>query len=836
MTQRQMLINYVPGEECRIALVEDGRLDELYHERASRESHIGNIYKGRVTNVEPSIQAAFVDFGLERNGFLHITDVHPMYFPGDHREETERVGHKTPHRERPPIQRCLRRGQEVLVQVIKEGIGTKGPTLTSYLSIPGRYLVMMPHMERHGVSRKVEDDDVRRQMKQILDELDPPAGFGFIVRTAGLGRTKSDLKRDLAYLQRLWRTIDSRRHKVRVGELYTEADLITRTLRDLYSSDVDRIIIDHESAARRARDFLRIFNPRTASPVSVYQDTAPLFDRFGIEKQIESIHARQVPLPSGGSLVIDPTEALVAIDVNSGKMREHGDAETTAYKTNMEAVDEICRQLRLRDLGGVIVNDLIDMRDPRHRRAVEGRMRDNLKRDRAKTRTLPINGFGILAMTRQRMGPSLNSALYARCTACDGRGSTRNPESVVLAVMRQLALAMCREQVARIELTISPDVAFQLLNRRRQQLVEMERQHDVTVVVRVHGSAPVDEVILQAYDGRGGIVNLTGTPNLGEPTLVSVDELLKQAGELDEPVEVDDLDEGDEQPASSAAPEAEAKGVAGEEEAQPEGGRKRRRRRRRRKGGSDSEAAGSTATTESAADAELPASSPMEEDEADVVPAEARTEVEAQSVADDAAEMDAADAGDDVVVAEVDEYATDDADQQDDEQASLFDADRAAAQADDENNADEAASPEDASEEASSAESDGNGENRKRRRRRRRRGRGGGGQNNNSGNASADHTPATSSGNEPAAGENGSGAAAGNGESSSKRRRRRRRRGGGGGGGNANSAGGNSAGSNSDHSAPSTGSSDAGGSAGRSSGSPAANPSSGYHNRLMEGS
>ena len=219
MSKTQMLINYVPGEECRIALVEDGRLEELYQERASSESHVGNIYKGRVSNVEPSIQAAFVDFGLERNGFLHISDLHPMYFPGKMREEFEKVGSKTPRRERPPIQKCLRRGDEVLVQVIKEGIGTKGPTLTSYLSIPGRFIVMMPQMQRLGVSRKIEDEEVRRKMRKALEELKPPKGFGFIVRTAGIDRPKTELKRDLSYLQRLWKSIEARRKQVVVGEL-----------------------------------------------------------------------------------------------------------------------------------------------------------------------------------------------------------------------------------------------------------------------------------------------------------------------------------------------------------------------------------------------------------------------------------------------------------------------------------------------------------------------------------------------------------------------------------------------------------------------------------------
>ena len=289
-----MIINFVPGEECRIAITVDGRLEEFYHERASSESHVGSIYEGRVTNVEASIQAAFIDFGLDRNGFLHISDLHPMYFPGPDREEFERVGQKTARRDRPPIQKCLQRGKKVLVQVLKEGIGTKGPTLTSYLSIPGRYIVMMPQMERLGVSRKVEDDDARREMKKILADLNPPDGFGFIVRTAGMGQTKTELKRDLAYLQRLWKSIEARRKKLKgPGELYAESDLIIRTIRDVFSSDISRVLVDDPIAAARVRDFLAVVNPRSKSSVVYYNDPVPLFHRFNIEAQIDGINARE---------------------------------------------------------------------------------------------------------------------------------------------------------------------------------------------------------------------------------------------------------------------------------------------------------------------------------------------------------------------------------------------------------------------------------------------------------------------------------------------------------------------------------------------------------------
>lgn len=594
MSKTQMLINYVPGEECRIAIVEDDRLEELYQERASAESHVGSIYKGRVVNVEAAIQAAFIDFGLERNGFLHISDLHPRYFPGKEREEFERVGDKTPRHERPPIQKCLRRGQEVLVQVLKEGIGTKGPTLTSYLSIPGRFLVMMPHMEKLGVSRKVEDDEARRESRKILNELNPPEGFGFIIRTAGIGRTKTELKRDLAYLVRLWKAIESRMKSTpRVGELYAESDLIIRTIRDVLTSDVSRIIVDDPIAAKRAQDFLSIAMPRSSTKVMLYQDGVPLFHRFDLERQIDLINARTVSLPSGGSLVIDSTEAMVAIDVNSGKSRDARDAETNAYQTDLEAVEEIARQLRLRDLGGVIVMDLIDMRSPKHRKDVETKFRNLLKKDRARTRVGTISQFGLLEMTRQRMRPSLKKSIYIECPQCAGAGSVKSPESVVLDVMRKLAVVLNDRRVERVELTISPDVAFQLLNRKRGHLVTLEQRHHKPVMVRVRDGGSIDFLQLVGIDGRGGVIEYETLAEgdrrgVDDASLVEVTSDYQPEDELDS----DPID-SPEQPADDSAvtPTTEPEPSGEEAGAQPSDGeprRKRRRRRRRRgRGGQD---------------------------------------------------------------------------------------------------------------------------------------------------------------------------------------------------------------------------------------------------------
>ncbi|QDU70986.1 Rne/Rng family ribonuclease [Mucisphaera calidilacus] len=600
-----MLINDVAGEECRIAIVNDGRLEEFYQERVSADSHVGNIYLGKVTNVEPSIQAAFVDFGLERNGFLHVSDLHPMYFPGEAREAFERVGVKTPRRERPPIQECLRKGSKIIVQVLKEGIGTKGPTLTSYPSIPGRYLVMMPHMKHAGVSRKVEDDDARREARQILKDLAPPEELGFIVRTAGIGQTKTELKRDLAYLTRLWKSIEKRKKKIRsVGELYEESDLIIRTLRDIYTTAIEEIVVDSARAAQRVADFLAVVNPRTKTRVFHYDDPIPLYHRHRIEEQIENISAREVPLKSGGSLVFDQAEALVAIDVNSGKSRDAKDAESNAFNTNAEAVEEIARQLRLRDLGGVIVADLIDMNLAKNRRTIESRFKALMKEDRARTRVGSISMFGTLELTRQRMRPSLRKSLYEDCPACNGSGQVKSGESVVLHVMRELAYVLHRENIARVELTISPDVAFQLLNRRRRQLVDLEKRYGKEVLVRVGGNA-IDYVSITAIDDRGAQINMAAMNEALRKRMAQAPQLHEVIGRAAGIIEIEEEHEPQAEPETSAEQPAKEKGLSGsyldiaDDEEDDEGtGKKRRRRRRggrrrRKSGDSDENEAGS---------------------------------------------------------------------------------------------------------------------------------------------------------------------------------------------------------------------------------------------------
>jgi len=542
--KQEMLINVRQPEECRIAIIEDGILEELYVERTGQDSYVGNIYKGIVVNLEPSIQAAFVDFGVGRNGFLHISDVEPQYFrqggfdprksldpngprrpprprsaPQAEAEELEEGADddSTPPRSRPrnyrtggrprvkpPIQDVLRRGDEVLVQVIKEGIGTKGPTLSTYISIPGRYLVLMPALGRVGISRKIEDEDVRRRLRDVMAELNPPKGLGFIVRTAGSDRTKKELSRDLAYLVRLWKVIVRRIKKLQAPiDIYEESDMIIRTIRDIFTAEVDTIYIDTPEAYERAREFLQLVMPRYVGRLHLYEGKEPLFHKYRVDEEIAKIHRREVPLKQGGSIVIDQTEALVAIDVNSGSFRADDSAEETAFQMNLLAAKEIARQIRLRDLGGVIVNDFIDMRKEKHRRGVERALRDATKRDRARTKILRTSPFGLVEMTRQRIRPSLKRSVYRDCPACGGTGVIKSAESMAIEVIRLLLLASQRPEVAEVTVTVADDVAEHLNNKKRRQLSRLEDEGNMTVqLVAAKGVAP-EHLAIECRDAEG---------------------------------------------------------------------------------------------------------------------------------------------------------------------------------------------------------------------------------------------------------------------------------------------------------------------------------------------
>jgi len=787
--KKEMLINVLQPEECRIAIIEDGVLEELYVERTSHESYVGNIYKGRIVNIEPSIQAAFVDFGVGRNGFLHVSDVEQAYYrhlepqrgngnggrrgggrdrdrdrdrghgrdrgrrgrrpPEDaHRsesmhsfdeaalEELERLGDepeqttaepltteppagmeqeegqptREPHgrgrgrrrrperepagepdavppaaeqadvrpaddepprfmesaerrteedtppseplepkaeirdedlffpradeseersataremesrpepeeeydsprplsaeqefaeesvvdvdeeadlqpetgrggmspaahdrddfdeeatdlvdypeervqsyddddapmprrggrrdggqrdggqrrgrfrrmggrpgagRPKPLIQDIFKRGQEVLVQVIKEGIGTKGPTLSTYISIAGRYLVLMPGLNRVGVSRKIADDEQRRRLRDIFHELQPPKGLGFIIRTAGLDKTKKELQRDLAYLARLWQVVVRRIRKIKApAEIYQESDMITRTIRDTFTNDIDTIWVDAPAAYEHAQEFMQIVMPRYASRIKLFEDPEPMFHKYGIEDEIARIQMRHVPLPNGGSIVIDQTEALVAIDVNSGNFRADNNAEKTAYQMNLQAAKEIARQLRLRDLGGVVVNDFIDMREEKHRRGVERALRDAIKRDRARTKVLKMSAFGLIEMTRQRIRPSLKRSVYQDCPHCHNTGQVKTCESMSIDVMRMIQLAAHRPTIHRVQIRVAEEVASYLLNKKRREIARLEEAGEIQVAIAgLFGVSP-ETLEFTCYDNNNNEVKFLPT-------------------------------------------------------------------------------------------------------------------------------------------------------------------------------------------------------------------------------------------------------------------------------------------------------------------------------------
>jgi ribonuclease E len=498
---REMIINVAQGEECRIALLENEVLQELYIERKSRQRLAGNIYKGKVVNIEPGIQAAFVDFGIGKNGFLHISDLHPKYFSKAEDESHEKIGKRQALKQRPPIQDCLKRGQDLIVQVTKEGIRSKGPTLSTYLSFPGKYIVMMPWMERFGVSHKLENEEERQRLREILEETKLPDNAGFIIRTAAEGASKKNIKNDLAYLIRLWGAIEKRIESApSPSEIFQESDLVIRTLRDIFTSQIEKIICDSKEVTEQIKDFLGIAMPRQANRAIYYDGKVPLFFKYNIEKEIAKIHSSRVELPSGGSVVIEQTEALVAIDVNSGKYRKQIDAEKTALKINVEAAKEIIRQLKLRDLGGLIICDFIDMRSEKNRKEVEKVFRDAAKEDRARSKILRMSSFGILEMTRQRMRPSLELSVNLECPYCNGTGMIRTQQSLAIDIMRKISASASKPNVKRIDVAVSPAMASYLLNDKRQQILEMETSMEKKIVIHSNIDMYGDAHNIVCYD------------------------------------------------------------------------------------------------------------------------------------------------------------------------------------------------------------------------------------------------------------------------------------------------------------------------------------------------
>ncbi|MBN2512855.1 MAG: Rne/Rng family ribonuclease [Sedimentisphaerales bacterium] len=504
----EMIINVSEGEESRVAVVCDNVLEELHIERAGTTSLVGNIYKAKVVNIEPAIQAAFIDFGVVKNGFLHISDLHPRYYTG-HKETEENIGRRKSVTQRPLIQRCLKRGQDLIVQVIKEGINTKGPTLTTYLSLPGKYMVLMPWMNNVGVSQKIEDESERKRLREAANGLKLPDNAGIIVRTAALTATKRDLQNDLSYLSRLWGAITKRMDKEKApAEMYRESDLVLRTVRDIFDTRISKIVCDNETIAKQIRDFVSIVQPKLKNRVSFYDQKTPLFHKYNIEKEIENIQSSRVELKCGGSLVIEQTEAMVTIDVNSGKYRKPDNAEQTALKINLEAAKEIVRQLKLRDMGGLIVCDFIDMRENKNKQAVERVFRDELKSDRARTRALKMSAFGLIELTRQRLRPSLQSSTTYRCPHCHGTGTVKSPAAQATEILRSVRMALSREEIRRVEATVAAPVAEYLLNQRRSNLAELEQESGVQIVIKSDFTAGSQSLQMVCYDERGSVVKL----------------------------------------------------------------------------------------------------------------------------------------------------------------------------------------------------------------------------------------------------------------------------------------------------------------------------------------
>ncbi|MFZ5545246.1 MAG: Rne/Rng family ribonuclease, partial [Pseudomonadota bacterium] len=469
---KRMLINATQQEERRLAIVDGQKLLDFETELEGREQRKGNIYKAVVTRVEPSLEACFVDYGEDRHGFLPFKEISRSYFKEGADVRSAKIGD------------VIREGQELLVQVEKEERGNKGAALTTFVSLAGRYLVLMPNNPRGGgVSRRIEGED-REELKEALDQLDYPKGMSLIARTAGIGRSVAELQWDLNYMLKLWTAIDEAAQAGKGAFLiYQESSLVIRAIRDYFTADIGEILIDTDDIFDQAHQFMNHVMPETANRVKRYRDDAPLFSRFQIEHQIETAFSRTVNLPSGGAIVIDHTEALVSIDVNSARATRGGDIEETATRTNLEAADEIARQMRLRDLGGLIVVDFIDMEESKNRREVEQRLRDALRYDRARVQFSSISKFGLLELSRQRLRPALSEGSHITCPRCNGTGHIRDTESSALQILRMVQEESMKENTAAVHVQVPVEVTSFLLNEKRTEITKIELKQRVTVLL-----------------------------------------------------------------------------------------------------------------------------------------------------------------------------------------------------------------------------------------------------------------------------------------------------------------------------------------------------------------
>ena len=604
-----MLINASHPEENRVAIVVDGILSELDIELAGQEQSRGNIYKAAVLRVETGLQAAFVDYGADKLGFLQISEIHPELYPA--RSQTNG---------RPRIADILHRGQEILVQVVKEERGNKGAALTTFLSLPGRYMVLMPDSTTKGVSRKITEEAQRKVLKKTMAELNLPDQMGYIVRTAGIGKEKEELKRDFDYLVRLYEGIIQRKEQVKApAQLYQESNLAIRSIRDYFSTDMDEVLVDDEKVFNDTKDFFALVMPEHAHLVKRHRERRPIFSRYQIEEQIDALSRNQVSLPSGGSIVIDPTEALVAIDVNSGKMSSESGIEATAAKTNLEAATEIGRQLRLRDLGGLIVVDFIDMRDRKHIREIEQETRKALKNDKARVSVGRISQFGLLEMSRQRIKPVLSVGAYQECPHCHGLGRIKSIEAQAVAFLRQAHTAAAKGQIGHIEARVPYEVANYLLNQKRHTITQLEILLGLKVTILGQSDLLPGELHLESFKReKNTSEDIKSVPvSHANQIEMALAEAKLEEQQANSPVDIDPPAATPDEQVNTTEVDAEADPTAAAESSETPPPAKKRRRRRRKKpvapvaatAGAES-AANNSAPHEASALAEQPTSEP----------------------------------------------------------------------------------------------------------------------------------------------------------------------------------------------------------------------------------
>ena len=493
----KLLINAEEPEECRIALVEDGRLESFHVTTIDREPTKNNIYKGRIVSIEANLQAAFVDIGTGRNGFLPFNEIHPEYFRQDVSDKSRALIAQQQWKKL-KIEEVVQKGQEVLVQVVKEVTGNKGANMTTYLSLPGRCLVLMPGSDSAGISRKIVGEERRAGLREIMSEFEIPEGIGYIIRTASAEITRVALENDLQTLLALWEEIKKRGQTMNAPALvYEEQDTVVRFLRDHFFADIQEILVDTQESLDNVNAFIEQLPPKQRKvKVRMHRASKPIFNQYNIEEQIESIYRPQVTLPSGGSIVIDPTEALVAIDVNSGRTSKNSDFDETIFLANMEAAAELARQLRLRDLGGLIVVDFIDMRNKKHIREVERQVKVSMKRDKAKVDISRISRFGLMQISRQKMGAPIEKGSYLTCPHCQGRGVIRSVETQALYYLRRIQTGITRKKVGRVECRLPLDVAQYLLNKKRNELLELEHRNSARIdIIPCADMRPADHQI-----------------------------------------------------------------------------------------------------------------------------------------------------------------------------------------------------------------------------------------------------------------------------------------------------------------------------------------------------